>query len=353
MNFFSLPRRLWWSHHFAFLLHDHLLELLSRGEADDLFYVGFPLNSGESDEINELEEGALLDWLRHTGRHDIADSVTERMLLRSILSDMCQFLFEAIECAAKGKISVAFALLRKPCRDHLFFLEWILADRDAFLAEFRKGPKAIDICTLLNTDVMKHIVEDSVQKSEYAKFVDADVIWDLRFDKSADWGYERLWNQAIHLVTTNKHYATDKENLNFIFIDDDQRGDLVESFYRAVPMVLIHACGVVRAIIGRINPDFALSDIFSFRLVANAELWLRETNNEPVEAFAAESINDLLAQLEACCSACNNQLVLSADSGLEEFARDTVIRCVACGHRDEQLIFSEEGGLAPDDQDTG
>lgn len=183
MNFFHLPRGLWWSHHLAFLLHDHLAQVVVRGEEKDLFWIRVSLHDeAEARSFQEIGDGDVIEWLRQHGRNDEANSVIERTLVHGLLADMCQFLFESIECAAKGKMAVAFALLRKPFRDQLFLLEWILSDRDGFLREFSKGPTEIDPSGLLQRrrDWMKQTVKSSMSLSNYSEFVDFDFMWESR-----------------------------------------------------------------------------------------------------------------------------------------------------------------------------
>ena len=46
---------------------------------------------------------------------------------------------------AEGELTVAYALLRKPLKDNLFYLEWMLADLPDFLGVFRSdGPDGLE-----------------------------------------------------------------------------------------------------------------------------------------------------------------------------------------------------------------
>jgi hypothetical protein len=45
-------------------------------------------------------------------------------------------LFEALSCSRKEKLAVTFALLRKPLRENLLYLEWLLADPEELLTRF-------------------------------------------------------------------------------------------------------------------------------------------------------------------------------------------------------------------------
>ncbi len=355
MNFFDLPRRLWWSHHLAFLLHDQLAHILLRGEEEGLFCTELHLASdAEQAEFESVDDAEIIDWMRQKGRSEEASEVVERLIVRGLLSDLCQFLFESIESAAKGKVSVAFALLRKPLRDQLFILEWLLADRNGFLREFANGPESIDLVELLKRqkDWMKQITESAMSESCYSEFVASPFMWELRFDKSLGWSLEGYWNQAIHLVTTNRHYRTDPENLNFVFVGDRDRSDLLDRYYQLVPTVLIHLCGVVRAIVDRWNPDFVgFGRLFDFRMVANHELALHETCNEPVESFGLSAVNELLEELAIECTECRQRLQIASTRDLEHFARDVLVRCSHCEAFDQRLAEIDEMPALDSDRD--
>ncbi|MBA4029894.1 MAG: hypothetical protein C0478_03205 [Planctomyces sp.] len=341
MNFFSLPHRLWWSHHLAFLLHDQLAETLVRGEEVELFLIRFPLvDDAERKSLENIDDGHVLEWLQKSGRTDEAKQVLERTLVHGLLSDMCQFLFESIECAAKGKVGVAFALLRKPLRDQLFMLEWILADRDDFLAAFSKGPEAVDLCDLLKKrpDWMKSITTSALSHSAYSELGDGIFLWESRFDKAVHWSLEGDWSRALHLVTTNRHYRTEVENLNLTFIDVEDRAALQERFYQIVPGLLCHLCGVVRAITERWDPEFiSMGRFFNLRLVANLELSAREHATEAIEPFGVDAINEFLRELCIECLECKQPLQLAGTRDLERFVIDLLVRCNQCGFLDAQL----------------
>ena len=344
MNFFALPRRFWWSHRLAYLLHDHLLDVVVRGDDEELFLLSFTFQDEEETASFQAigEDGDVIEWLRSHKREAVANGVLERTLVRAILGDMLQFLFEAIESVAKGKVSVGFALLRKPFRDQLFLLEWLLADSDDFLSHFSRGPESIDICELLRTknQFMKKTIKTAIDRSVFKDFVDYELTWELRFDKAAEWSLERLWNRAIHLVTTQKHYRTEIENLNFVFIQEQERTELLRQFYQRVPMVLIHLCGVVQALVERWNPNFIVSGrMFEMRMIANCDLWLTESDNSRSESFGLTALNELLVELEMSCENCGQPLRVSSQADLENFVTDTSIKCNNCGEFDVRLAM--------------
>lgn len=53
-----------------------------------------------------------------------------------MLSDMVNFIYESIIIAQKGKMSVAYSLIRKPSKDQLCLLEQILVNQEEFFQRF-------------------------------------------------------------------------------------------------------------------------------------------------------------------------------------------------------------------------
>lgn len=344
MNFYDLPRRLWWSHHLAMLLHDHLIQTLVEGEEAELFCIDFNLSPVEVDSFQKLGEGEVVDWLNANGRQEHAKDVMERTVVFFILSDMCQFVFESLEAAAKGKVAVAFALLRKPFRDQLFLLEWLLSDRDHFLQEFGVGPRQIDVSTLLTTkaDWMKSIVQSAADLSQYGNLGNSDMIYELRYAKEVPWSLEGDWNKALHLVTTQKNYTTAIEDLNFAVRDEEQRHELLNRYYSRVPSVLLHLSSVIQAVVTRWNQKFEpFGRLFGLRVVANLELSVAETCPDTFESFGQNGLNELVRELNLNCGECQKQLQVSSRADLEHFVRDLLVRCSLCGHFDNQLGILE------------
>ena len=154
---------------------------------------------------------------------------------------------------------------------------------------------------------------------------------------------EGTWNQAIHLVTTHKHYRTATENLNFTFLDGDARDDLVERYYKAVPVLLGHILGVVRALFSRWNTEFrCVGPLFDIRLMANYSLSQLEYFEDGDESIALATINDFVLGLGPVCHSCNSPLKMKAMTDLEYFVVDLLVRCEKCGHLDNSLAELED-----------
>ena len=200
---------------------------------------------------------------------------------------------------------------------------------------------------------MKQTVSSAISQSCYSSHVELDDIWDLRFEKSVEWGLEGLWNQAIHLVTTQQHYPTGLEDLNFIFLEQSDRNGLLQEYYSKVPLALMHVCGVVQAMVNRWEPGFeGMGKLFGFRVVANLELSVRETSEGEIDAFGMEGLNSVLADTQLNCTQCGELLQIESWHDLEDFVRDVSIRCKTCGAMDEQLAVLDRLSHTDDDDEV-
>ena len=85
--------------------------------------------------------------MEENGYGHIRDEQAYRHLVIALLADFCHFVYEALRCIPR-KLTVTYNLLRKPLRDNLLYLEWMLADRNDFMNRFRQGGDAIDTARL-------------------------------------------------------------------------------------------------------------------------------------------------------------------------------------------------------------
>ena len=85
-------------------------------------------------EILDAAKGAaLVQWMENNGFDGAVRDMTERQVIAALLADANASFFEALCCSAKGKLTIAFALIRKPLRENLMLLEYLLTDREGFL----------------------------------------------------------------------------------------------------------------------------------------------------------------------------------------------------------------------------
>jgi hypothetical protein len=245
---------------------------------------------------------------------------------------MCHFLYEGLKCSEKAKLSVAFSNFRKPLQDNLFYLEWLLADWPDFLARFRRGPEHIDL-SKIEKDLKKaariDIIGKAMDKTPLGRWIDPEWLYELRYEKATDFGLDPVFNHALHLVTTFKHYATSPENINFIFCNQDDRVDLWSRLYLLLPPVLFHALYVVRALFMTFAPDFAPRDTFTdLWLTAGLLLWAQALGPDDRQDAITTVFNDMLADVPLDCPQCGTRLNFGAN--MRSFWDRGEVQCSKC-----------------------
>lgn len=250
-----IPLNLRLGHNVCFALHDAIARHVIEGEETGLksFEVSL-LNANHGELLNALDGEDVWNWSRANGYEDLLEEFSYRQLVFALTSDMCQYLFEALKASAKGKLSVAFTLFRKPVQDHLLYLEFLLGDRKAFLSKFKSGAAALDL-SRIDAGLRQSIIARAMQATEVGQCIDPGWMCEVRYDKSSHFGFDPLFNQAVHLVTTHRNYTTETEDINYIFSDDDVRSDLWMTLYQWLPSVLMHALQVVRTLFNNLSID--------------------------------------------------------------------------------------------------
>lgn len=92
----------------------------------------------------------------------------------------------------------------------------------------------------LITDYKKEVIESSINHIPYPVF-EGDFIYNLRYSKKEEYGLEKLWQKATHIVTTNQHYQTETGNLNFVFSTSKGKQEQWNYLYLILPCVLFYA----------------------------------------------------------------------------------------------------------------
>lgn len=335
-----LPDEFRESHDLAIDLHNRLAQVVIQGEAQDIFFASFPLDDPEEiKEFKERQGEEVWQWLEITGRRDVLNEYICRHTTVAVLADFCQFIYEGLMASEKGKHSVAFTLFRKPIRDNLFLLEWLLADREDFLSHFRRGPQAIDMSQMTKERRLS-IIGAAMDNSLLSRWIEPDYFHQLRFDKDAPHGFDWICNQAIHIVTTRKQYATEVENLNFVFSQDEDRWNYWDYIYRSLPVILFHAVQVVESLIAIFAPNFEDEHpLDGDRRVLRFLQWIDGTAEADEENLNCSegTMGGLLAAYELSCPECQNDFDCERQS-VTAFAHHGILKCKNCG----LLIYTDD-----------
>ena len=226
-------------HDFLVYCNDVLVSLLQYADEQNLSTIQITFRN-ETDahqyqkHLNESENG-WQSWLIENGYKDMMYEAYYRHTFFSLVGDMCHFIYESIHCAAKMKVAVAYALLRKPLKDNLGYLEWLSVDRSSMLDILLNGPAGK---LLMNITLAKNntTILESKGYNCYFKY---------RYDRDDESSLEKIWNQANHLITTQPYTRTEDGTLNFIYPTEENLYDLIDRYYIIVPLILSYAIDLV------------------------------------------------------------------------------------------------------------
>ncbi len=327
MDYGHLPHEYHFSHSFCFYLHDQLVAALKSGEEAKIFDVKLISD-------HKLPEGlagdSLFEWLTDNGHRSVILDMYYRQITAALLADMLHFLYESLRCSAKGKITVSFALLRKPLKENLFYLEWLLAAPAEMLTAFEDQRPSAKSINLLSDVRKKEIIRAAVEKTSMGHWLDPDLIYDLRYNKRFSAGFEYLFQKANHLVTSFKALETEPANFNFVFSDDEAHRSQWNGLYSYLPPLLLHAVEVVEALLATFAKRRDGIDLTAIRNAIGFACWIDSGPHKDLGAEAMREMKSALLENELPCPSCHTE-IFSADESLMALYNENSVSCAACG----------------------
>lgn len=275
-------------------IYDQLTDLVSNDAHSQYFkHTPFKVPPGEESTLEAIksENTGILDWLRQKGMNEELEVVLVKHVTLSILSDISNFLYESLNNAQKGKMTVAYALLRKPFTDELLLLEQILIDSEKFIQNFfHKGDIDLYDPASRRNSPDKNAIVEAAHKRIVFPILSSEMIYQLRYDKSYSAGINGISNQALHIVTADRAYKTLDQNLNFVFSGPDDQARYLKHYYYFVPLLLIYAAAIADEIMFQFLPEIERKYYGMLkkikRLIAMDKLMLPESEGKITAIFA-------------------------------------------------------------------
>ncbi|MDD5308619.1 MAG: hypothetical protein PHU25_14975 [Deltaproteobacteria bacterium] len=270
-----LPEQFKTAHDLCYANHDVMLHLLNGGFCNNSFCMLVDLSEEDQPPQFETNED-LFSWLDTPGHHQTRAEILRCTVFPAVLGDFLHFVYEALRCSQKTKLTVAIALLRKPLQDSLGLLETIFVDLLGFASKMVEKPADLNVKRSGGKpdEHVRRIGAVLDVLDEQRRF-DAEFLAQVRYSRGAEDSFAGSFDKALHLFTSNKNIETEKLNLNFIFSGPDAWHTQRSYIYSRLPYVLCYARLLVEAVFSTIDngTDPVYLDDIERRISAATMLW--------------------------------------------------------------------------------
>ncbi|MFT6924234.1 MAG: hypothetical protein ACJA1C_003255 [Crocinitomicaceae bacterium] len=328
----QIPKKYHNTNDLCAVIYDQLTEIFKEDNYKELFKSSIPLEDA-TNKLKELEENGvhLLDWLKENDQNSAIETVLTKHITTAVTNDFLNFVFESLYTAKRGKMAVAYSLIRKPFSDLLFILEQVYVDKTDFIERFFHNGEPSEYDPSNNKLDKLAVIQKAISKMSTPSFFNSQHIYDMRYNKEASYGLKGITNHAVHVVTNDKNYKTKNQNLNFIFSNEEDLDRYFEHYYSTVPFLLIYAVGIIDGIIFEILVDSdnqKLKIVKEFRrLVAN--IILTEFTSLRTKKSNQELFNAIADKLKIRCEECGEiNSIERADCEL--FLETEILLCCKC-----------------------
>ena len=244
----GIPKEYWKYQNFCWYMHDIIVSICARCEENNRLETEIVFKN--NDHVKKIKETKdVLEWLYKNDYTNEANTIIGKKVFHAILVDMLNFVYESLSTIERGKITVSLALLRKPFRDNLLYLEWLLNDSNEFIELVYKGDidtYAIEYIDKTDKQKKLKIIKNAIDKIDNKKYFpmfNENIYFDIRYNKDADNSLQKVWDRANHLVTTRKHHRSNE--FNFVFLNDTIHLDYVKYYYNQVPHLLFYTYNII------------------------------------------------------------------------------------------------------------
>lgn len=328
-----LPKKYHATNNLCAIIYDQLTEIVTLPNYKSLLTTSVPRNKEFQALVSDLDNGSLhvLDYLEKNKLDKELTEILTKHITLSILTDFINYMYESLSCAKRGKMTVAYSLLRKPLTDELLIFEQILFDKEDFIKRFYHiGDPAGYDPSKNHIDKLK-IINNAFSKLSQKLLISSELVHQLRYDKSSPSGINGISNKALHIVTRDKNYQTKRQNLNFVFFNKESHLTHWQHYYYFVPYLLMYSVGVIDEIIFEFMPDQKSKDLRDFRIFKRFIgflIWSEKSKTTSVKVNNA-LIKKLQSVLTFNCSKCKHANKLER-SDLVLFFETQLLLCSNC-----------------------
>lgn len=250
-DYSRLPEKYWSNQNLCWYLHDVIATIFTEVIDEKLFNTDVDFKS-EQEAMDFKNHDDKYKWLKENGKTEEFTSILCKDLFMRLLDDFLNYMHEVLSNLERGKVTVACDLLRKPFKDNLLYIEWILFNEKEIsnlvyngdIEHYALGGKGLS---------KKYIRQIVLYSSSINRFINnfnskelEKSIYDIRYNYNSPNSLELVWNRATHLVTTYKKIRT--EDFNFIYNNEIDHDNYLDYLYGKIPLLLLYTVGVVENI---------------------------------------------------------------------------------------------------------
>lgn len=181
-----------------------------------------------------------IDYFRKHGYAKRLNNFYYKVIMFSLFSDYCSYIYDSIECAKIMHPNQAFTLLRKPLKDNLLLIEKFFTEK-RFISHFLSD----DIANFRIEKIKnkKSIIKKCCKKIEYPSLYEQ--LFNIRYDKSNKFALEKIWNKTIHIITTDSNYKTENGSLNMIFNSVEDVNQYDNYYFVTMPLIQFYVLRIM------------------------------------------------------------------------------------------------------------
>lgn len=290
----TIPEKCQNAHSLCFILHDIMTQIIVSGEKVNAFTV--KVNFSEDEERSISDEEHIIDWLKKNDRIEDKNKIISATVLPAILSDMMHCIYEALSSAYKGKMAVAYMLIRKPIQESLFILEEMQIDKSAFASNLENNQLRLQPKVTGGIDGHEKRISKVLDSLGFNGVLDPKYIAQLRYDKRSHDSFDGICNKAMHLFTSHPSIKTEDLNINFIFSGVTGLPSQWKYFYSRLPYLLFYIYLVVEKVLEDIAPT---SEQYILDMMRRITAQFMLTSFDVEERYATDENDKLVLSLYA------------------------------------------------------
>lgn len=333
INYTQLSDKYGSKQRFCWYIYDVIGSILRDCDKEGRAKIKFKFkNEKEANDFDKkiANSDTIIDAMYENGYKQEATHAIGMDIFRATLADMLQFIYESLATMEKKKISVSYALLRKPFRDNLLYLEWLLSNPNELTDLLYKNDIDKYAIEKISKDDKIKIIKSSIEhikdNKEYFSKINYNIFYDIRYNYNAPNSLQLIWNKANHLVTT--HRKTRTNEMNFIFLKEEDYSKFIDYYYEKIPNLLFYTYNIVVELYHRFIREVPNTT----RIYNNIFVWSRYLdilNDDLLKQYLKVLDDDIIIFLCECCKTAIK--VNINDEDFEEFMFDGFITCNNCG----------------------